>query len=82
MKKNFLILIICLFVLAGCKNNEENAKKINISRISNEYKPVETLLGSYTSPIYDKTPSRVNNIKIACDTLNGTIVKPRRNFFF
>ena len=39
-------------------------------------------LGTFTTTIYTKTPERQNNVKIACQELNGTIVNVRRNFFF
>lgn len=55
-------------------NNEAN---------NNENKNIETELSSFSTKIY--TPNdkaRQNNIRITCSTLNGTIVKSRRNIFF
>lgn len=93
MKKVIFILFLSLFMLTGCKNNTQNDSQINATRTlaenSNQEiakpkapEPVETQLGSYTTNIYDKTPNRVNNIKVACNYLNGTIVEPGATFSF
>ena len=92
MKKVIFILFLCMFALTGCKNETNNNTSINVTRTLaknatiNEApqptKPIETQLGTYTTTIYDKTPSRVNNIKIACNSLNGTIVPAGETFSF
>lgn len=44
---------------------------------------IETDLSSFSTKIYTPNDNaRQNNIQITCSKLNGTIVKPRRNFFF
>ena len=43
----------------------------------------ETEISSFSTKIYTPNDSaRQNNLKITCSTLNGTVVKPRRNIFF
>ena len=96
MKKVIFILFLCMFILTGCKDDNKNESGVNVTRTLAENnttqdvtiekpkapEPVETQIGTYTTNIYDKTPSRVNNIKIACDTLNGTIVPAGDTFSF
>ena len=83
MKKIIFILLISSFILAGCGNeNNQNTQEMNITRTSNFSKPVETEVGTYSTPIYDKTESRVHNIRLACDSLNGTVVENGQTFSF
>lgn len=44
--------------------------------------PVETELYSYSTPLKDDRENRVNNIKITCSRINGTIVKAGKEFSF
>lgn len=60
-------------------NNSTDNNEVN----NNQNKNTETELSSFSTKIY--TPNdkaRQNNIRITCSTLNGTIVKSRRNIFF
>ncbi len=94
----FILILCTFFLTGCQNNNPENNSQVNTSRtlakgnvsnndfiISNSKssKPViETELGSFSSTIYDKTESRINNIKVACNTLNGTIVPAGKTFSF
>lgn len=63
-------------------NNDNNSTDNNEVN-NNQNKNTETELSSFSTKIY--TPNdkaRQNNIRITCSTLNGTIVKSRRNIFF
>ena len=42
----------------------------------------EQQLATFSTKIYTKDSARQNNLTITCSTLNDTIVKARRNFFF
>lgn len=44
--------------------------------------PVEIELYSYSTPLKDDRANRVNNIKITCSRINGTIVKAGKEFSF
>lgn len=65
-------------------NNNTNDFNNNDNNIKSNITPnTETEISSFSTKIY--TPddeARQTNIKITCSKLNGTIVKPRRNFFF
>ena len=94
----FILFLCAFFLTGCQSGKQENNSQINASRTlaeenvntdnfivnnSNSSKPiVETELGSYTSTIYDKTESRLNNIKVACNTLNGTVVSAGETFSF
>lgn len=45
-------------------------------------KTVEDTISTFTTNIYSSDTARQNNIKIACDTLNDTIVKAGETFSF
>lgn len=51
-----------------------------IESISKE--PTESDLSSYSSPLKSKASGRLNNIRITCSKLNGTIVKSQETFSF
>ena len=72
------------------EKKEENKENINNSK-SEEAKTVEapkevtykeTPLADFSTKIYSKDSARQNNISITCKTLNGTIIKKRRDIFF
>lgn len=73
------------------KNSTNNGNNNNINTSNNNDVVItrnqdnvntETDIASFSTKIY--TPNdeaRMNNLRITCSKLNGTIVKPRRNFF-
>lgn len=42
----------------------------------------ETKISSFSTPIVDNNPNRINNIKITCSRISGTIVKSNEEFSF
>ena len=66
---------------------EENIVSENLSNSASEqtstptpFKPVQ--LATYSTKIYTKTEERQNNVRIACEDLNGTTVAPGETFSF
>lgn len=53
--------------------NEENSNQTTPSK--------ENQIATFSTVIKDKSAGRLTNIRLTCETLNGTIVQPRRNFF-
>ncbi len=43
--------------------------------------PKENQIATFSTVIKDKSAGRLTNIRLTCETLNGTVVQPRRNFF-
>ena len=60
------------------KNKQENTQQ----NIENNNANQETQIATYTTTIYDKDQNRVDNISLANEKLNGTIVKPGETFSF
>lgn len=95
--KFVLSLIFCLFFLTACGNNSNNTTAENMdynterlstsntnsstpSNVSKEVK--EEPLSSFSTKISQKDPDRQNNITLACNSLNGIIVKAGETFSF
>lgn len=57
------------------QNNLSNVQKNTVIIKSKE-------LGSFSTTIYDDSENRLNNIKVACNTLNGYILSPGEMFSF
>jgi len=79
------------FLLTGCNNSSNNTNKSNYNaeRLATENnisitnnKIVEEPLSSFTTKISQKDPDRQTNITIACNSLNGYIVKAGETFSF
>lgn len=76
--KILYILLIVMTVLTGCNDNKN--EQINYS--TNE-PPVQTKIsGTFSTKITDKTPDRLNNIKLGVEKLNGTTIKSGEEFSF
>ncbi len=59
-----------------------NSNSIN-NTTTNETKTVqETKISSFSTPIVDDHKNRINNIKITCSRISGTIVKSNEEFSF
>lgn len=69
--------------LAETNNIEENneTEKNTVTEEKNP-QPIEEELGSYSSPLKAKASGRLNNIRITCSRLNGTIVSNGETFSF
>lgn len=97
MKAFFTIFILfLLFInLCGCGSSLNNTNKIiantntsktnqsenNTNRLSYSEKK-EEFLSEFTTTIYDADDERQTNMTIACNTLNGTVVKAGQTFSF
>lgn len=88
--KYLILTLALLFTLTGCTNSEQPSENSNYSaeKTSTESKnnivenatpppTKEEELASFSTTIYTKTEARQNNVKLACQELSGTIVKPR-----
>ena len=97
MKKILFIIIGLSLVLTGCGNNKNNntgdynTQRLSItdgnynSQNNNESKnsePTEEPLSTFSTKVSQKDPDRQNNITIACNSLNGIIVKAGETFSF
>lgn len=66
---------------------EENIVSENLSNSASEQTPMPTpftpvQLATYSTKIYTKTEERQNNVRIACEELNGTTVASGETFSF
>jgi len=77
MKKfsTILVFILLAALLAGCAGNE-------ISEVSAGDAAGDGSLGEATTKILDKTPSRVHNIELAMDKVDGHTLAPGEEFSF
>ncbi len=86
--KFFILMLTLLFILTGCgnsdkpvENNNYQAEKASAenNRLENNTPPPqkEEELTTFTTTIYTKTEARQNNVKLACQELSETVVKPR-----
>lgn len=93
MKVLLIIIIGCSIFLTGCSNNTqptENNDEYTTTKLSyadennsNENTtPKEESLCSFSTKVSQKDPDRQNNITIACQSLNGIIVKAGETFSF
>ncbi len=86
--KFFILMLTLLFVLTGCRNSDQSVENNNYqtektstenNRLENNTSlpQKEEELTTFTTTIYTKTEARQNNVKLACQELSETIVKPR-----
>ena len=87
------ICILLLLTLTGCmdkntndiSNNYEATKLSTNVQNNNDYKniePKEEDISSFSTNIMYKDENRQNNMELACNELNGTIVKAHETFSF
>ncbi len=86
------ICIVLLVILTGCSNNTHNSNnnystnKLSTNGSTEEkpinFEPTETDIASFSTNIMYKDEERDNNMEIACEELNGTIVKAHETFSF
>lgn len=63
--------------------NNSNILNSTDNTIKDETKTIqETKISSFTTPIVDDNKNRINNIKITCSRISGTIVKSNEEFSF
>ena len=63
--------------------NNSNILNSTDNTIKDETKTIqETKISSFTTPIVDDNKNRINNIKITCSRISGTIVKSNEDFSF
>ena len=68
------MLFIIILGFTGCDNNT--------SQINYETNSFNHVYGEFSTNITDKTPERLNNIKLGVNKLNGASVKPGETFSF
>ena len=89
----FLIFTaIYFFSSNSLRDNDTNLKAQNEDLMLYEEVPTEEIIKSstmeekvistYTTNIYDNDKNRVFNIKLACNSLDGTVVPPNEEFSF
>lgn len=44
--------------------------------------PNKELVGTYSSKVYTKTEDRQKNLRIVCEKINGTVIKPNQEFSY
>lgn len=76
--KILLIFIIIITLLTGCTNNTN--EQINYQ--TKEIHEPQKISGSFSTKITDKTPERLNNIKLGIKKLNGATIKTNEEFSF
>lgn len=69
------IFIITITLLTGCDND-------NNEQINYEINQAQKIYGTYSTKITDKTPERLNNIKLGVEKLNGAIINAGEEFSF
>ena len=86
--KYLIIVIILISILYSCGyQNENNSKNETVTPSPTENTPSPTptqspVLAKFSTEIIDKDEERVSNIKLASDTLNGTVIKSGETFSF
>lgn len=71
-----IVFFIIILGFTGCNNN--NTSQINYETNVNTPK----IYGEFSTNITDKTPERLNNIKLGVEKLNGSKVNPGETFSF
>lgn len=90
LKNIFIVCILSLF-LTGCKDSNTQ-KNISYNTDNQSYESKDTTksshqnmnieIASFYTNIYDKSENRMNNLKIAANNLNNTIIKSGETFSF
>ncbi len=64
------------------KENNQNTTNDNNNDEANKKEAKETELSTFSTPLKSGVASRITNIKITCDKINGRILKPGETFSF
>lgn len=84
MKFLLLFIIVMSIFLTGCTSNNTtnyNTEKLSKSDTYSE-KNTEEPLSSFSTKVSQKDPDRQTNITLACNSLNGIIIKAGETFSF
>ena len=80
-----LLIIICFIFLSGCGANTLY-EGINEQNTAPTYSPQKTQydekVGVFETTLVDKEKNRINNVKLACDSINRTRLEPGQEFSF
>lgn len=82
--KIFFILILVIF-FSSCSYKKEENKNINVNTDPVKVEKtdvVEQELGYAFTVIYDNSPNRITNIKLACNYMSGKVLYPEEEFSF
>lgn len=92
MKFLLLFIISISIFLTGCGNDDitaENIDRYNSEKLSYSHElsnadkePIEEPLSSFSTKISQKDPDRQTNITLACNSLNGYVLKAGETFSF
>lgn len=87
-----VFMIVISIFLTGCGNDDitaENINRYNSEKLSLSHEltvdnkePVEEPLSSFSTKISQKDPDRQTNITLACNSLNGYVLKAGETFSF
>lgn len=90
MKKGIFLIILFVF-LTGCTKNEKEAPAPEPPPESDsqpqkvpekQEQPAESVIGSFETPINDRSQGRKENIALCVKTINGTTIDPGKTFSF
>lgn len=86
---NIIAIIIIFNIQVGCYNygSKKNISTNNVTNIklSKDYKPERKnlqLISTSETPLYEKNTTRLNNIKLAAQSINNIIIVPGQEFSF
>lgn len=83
-----IFILIITVLLSSCTYKDKENKNINVNtepvKVEENQKnePVEEEMGYAFTVVYDNSPNRVTNIKLACDYISGKVVLPNEEFSF
>jgi len=87
--KKFIVLFVIVAFLTGCSVgaisidddiNQENTAPTYVPRQNQEV--FDPKLGEFETTIVDKAENRINNVELACKSINGKILAPGEEFSF
>ena len=85
--KRFIVFVLVVF-LSGCSGSALTLYEgINEANTAPTYIPKQDMvydqkLSEFETTIVDKAKDRINNVKLACDSINKKILKPGEEFSF
>lgn len=79
----FIAITYLLFITYNSNNNiQNNIIEENNNLAIYEETNLEYEIATYSTVIYDQDKNRIHNIKLACNRLNGAIIKSKEEFSF
>ncbi len=93
MKSLICLISVLILLLTGCGEKTANENGGAVRRTAVETReipenddapqpPAETVIAQTQTPLLDDSPSRVENINIACGAINGVVLYPGGSFSF